>query len=43
MTQQPLDSIKEARRKGVKRTALVVGAIAFAIFLLSIFQALRVK
>jgi hypothetical protein len=41
MNQQDPDSIKEARRKGARRTALVMGAVAVAIFLLSILQVLK--
>jgi hypothetical protein len=41
MKQLSNDLIKEARQKGVRRTALVVGAIAVALFLLSILQGLH--
>ena len=41
MNQLSNDLIKEARQKGVRRTALVVGAIAVALFLLSILQGLN--
>ena len=41
MKQLSNDLIKEARQKGVRCTALVVGAIAVALFLLSIVQGLH--
>ncbi len=43
MIQQLTDAQKQARRKGARRTALVVAAIAVAIFLLSILQMLRIS
>ncbi|SFE96785.1 hypothetical protein SAMN02799615_02114 [Dyella marensis] len=41
MIRQTMDKEQEARRKGARRTALVVAVIAVAIFLLSILQMLR--
>ncbi|WP_243042840.1 hypothetical protein [Dyella sedimenti] len=41
MKQTSRPVIEEARKKGARRTAMVVGAIAFAIFLLSLLQGLR--
>ena len=35
--------MEEARRKGAKRTALIVAVIAIAIFLLSILQMVKFK
>lgn len=34
-------TIEEKRRKGVRRTVTVFGAIALAVFLLSLLQGLR--
>jgi len=41
MNQVSKTASEEARKKGARRTATVVGAIAFAIFLLSLLQGLR--
>jgi len=38
MNQPSLESILEARRKGVRRTALVMGGVALAFFVLSLLQ-----
>ena len=37
------DPMEEARRRGAKRTALIVAVIAIAIFLLSILQMVKFK
>jgi hypothetical protein len=41
MNQSSKGLIEETRRKGVRRTATVFGAIALAIFLLSLLQGLK--
>jgi len=41
MKQTSKAEIDEVRRKGVRRTAAVFGAIAIAIFLLSLLQGLK--
>ena len=41
MNRQVTATEQEARRRGARRTALVVAVIAVAIFLLSIWQMLR--
>jgi ferric-dicitrate binding protein FerR (iron transport regulator) len=41
MNRQATETEQEARRRGARRTALVVAAIAVAIFLLSIWQMFR--
>ena len=38
---QSKTAIEEVRRKGVRRTVTVFGAIALAIFLLSLLQGLK--
>ncbi len=41
MAMQPDESFREARRKGVRRTVLIAGSIAVAVFVLSIVQMLK--
>ena len=41
MNQSTTTSIEQARKKGVRLTVTVFGAIAFAIFVLSLLQGLK--
>jgi hypothetical protein len=41
MNQLSTTALEQARKKGVRRTAMVFGAIAVAIFLLSLLQGLQ--
>ncbi|WP_279236613.1 hypothetical protein [Dyella sp. RRB7] len=41
MNQLSKGTIEETRRRGVRRTVMVFGAIALAIFLLSLLQGLK--
>jgi hypothetical protein len=43
MNRQLTETEKAARRRGARRTALVVAVIAVAIFLLSILQMLKIS
>jgi|GEM_PF-1196743 len=41
MNQPSATTIEQSRKKGVRRTVTVFGAIAFAIFVLSLLQGLK--